>query len=75
MKHNAKNICKTFISSKEQNLNKTMAEFVISIVFQSLCTFWPNSILFQGLQNRFYNSILSIPHGNPVQRLHQQIGS
>ena len=34
--------------------------------FNTLCTFWPNSILFQGVQNRFHNSILSIPRGNPV---------
>jgi len=34
MEHNAKNICKTVISSKEQNLNKQMVEFGISIFFQ-----------------------------------------
>ena len=34
MKHNAKNICKTVINSKELNLKKQMAEFVISILFQ-----------------------------------------
>jgi len=26
--------------------------------FNTLCAFWPNSILFQGLENRFHNSIL-----------------
>ena len=26
--------------------------------FNTLCTFWPNSILFQGLENQFWNSIL-----------------
>jgi len=31
------------ISSKEQNLNKQMAEFRIAMPFQYLCTFWPNS--------------------------------
>jgi len=30
--------------------------FGISILFQG--TFWPNSILFQGIENRFWNSIL-----------------
>ena len=33
--------------------------------FNALCTFWQNSILFQGLENRFHNSVLSIPRGNP----------
>jgi len=28
----------------------------------TLCTFWPNPILFQGLEKRFHNSI---PRGNP----------
>jgi len=47
------------ISAEEQNFNKQMAEFTISIPFQYfLCTFWPNSILFQDLENRFHNSIL-----------------
>jgi len=27
---------------------------------------WQNSTLFQDLEIRFYNSILSIPRGNPV---------
>jgi len=34
MEHNAKNICKTIISGEEQNLNKQMVEFRISILFQ-----------------------------------------
>jgi len=34
MEDNAKKICKTVISGKEQNLNKQMAEFGISILFQ-----------------------------------------
>jgi len=34
MEHNAKNICKTVISGKEQNLNKQQADFRISILFQ-----------------------------------------
>jgi len=33
-------------------------------LFNTLCTFWPNSILFQGLENRFHNSILSISREN-----------
>jgi len=32
-----------------------MAEFTISMLS---CAIWPNSILFQGLENRFNNSIL-----------------
>jgi len=34
MEQNAKNICKTVVSGKEQNFNKRMVEFVISILFQ-----------------------------------------
>jgi len=34
MEHNAKNICKTFISGKEQNFNKQVTEFGISMLFQ-----------------------------------------
>jgi len=36
LEHNAKNICRTVLSGKEQNLNKQMAEFKISILFQHL---------------------------------------
>jgi len=34
IEHNARDICKTVISGKAQNLNKQMAQFVISILFQ-----------------------------------------
>jgi len=51
MKHNAKIICRNVISGKEQNLNKEMAEFGISLLFQ-YSRFWPNSTLFRGLENR-----------------------
>ena len=34
MEHDAKNFCRTVISGKEQNLNKQMVEFEISILFQ-----------------------------------------
>jgi len=34
MEHNAKNICRTVISSEENNFNKQMVEFRISILFQ-----------------------------------------
>ena len=34
MEHNAKIIYRTVISGKEQNLNKQMAEFRISVLFQ-----------------------------------------
>jgi len=54
-----KNICKAIISSKEQNSNKQMAEFRISILFKLYTHFpWPNSILVQGLENQFNNSVL-----------------
>jgi len=55
MEHNAKIICRTVISGEEQSLNKHIAEFRIFILFQYyICTFWPNSILFQGLENWFH---------------------
>jgi len=34
MKHNTKNICRTAISGKEQNLKKQMVEFRISMLLQ-----------------------------------------
>jgi len=63
MEHNAKNICKTVISGKEQNLNKQIAEFEISILFQHFLYIFAkfqyffevlenNSVLFQYLQYR-----------------------
>jgi len=58
MEHNAKNICKTFINSKEQNLNKKCPTLKFPCFFNILCIFWPNSIFFQGLEKRFHNSIL-----------------
>jgi len=65
MERNAKIFCKTFISGKDQTLNKKMAKFWISILFRNFMDILANSILFQGLENRFYNSILSIPLANP----------
>ena len=53
--------------NQEHNLNKQMAEFRIPHFFNTSCTFWPDSaVLFQGTENRFHNSILSILHGNPA---------
>jgi len=34
MEHNAKNICRTVISGKEQNLKEQLLEFGIPILFQ-----------------------------------------
>jgi len=34
MEHNKKDICKTVINRKEQNLNKQMTEFGIYLLFQ-----------------------------------------
>jgi len=33
MEHNARNICRTVISSEEQDLNEQMVEFRISLLF------------------------------------------
>jgi len=35
--------------------------------FNTLCNVWPNSILSQGLENRFHNSVLSKPCGKPAR--------
>jgi len=66
MEHKTTNICKTVISGKEQNLNKKWLNLEFPYVFSTFFTFGPNSILFQGLENRFHDSILSIRRGNPV---------
>jgi len=58
MEHNARNICRTVISGKEQNVDTQMDEFRISILFEYFMNILPNSILFLGLTNRFHNSIL-----------------
>jgi len=68
--HYAKIISKTVIGNKKQNLDKQMVEFVTSILFNTLCTFWSNSILFHGLDNEFHNSTLSVPRGNPATQTH-----
>jgi len=39
IEHKYKNICKTVISGKEQNLNKQMAEFGSSLLFVHLAKF------------------------------------
>jgi len=40
MEQSAKNICKTVISGKEQNLNKQIAEFLeFPYFFNTLCAF------------------------------------
>jgi len=57
MEHNAKNICRTIISSKEQNLNEQMVEFRISILFQYFMNILAKFNTFQGLENQFHNSI------------------
>jgi len=51
MEHNVKNICRTIISIKEQDLTKHMAKLQFPYFFKTLFTFWPNSIPFQGLEN------------------------
>jgi len=40
MEHNAKNTCTIVISGKEQNLNKRMLKFGISIIFQYFVYIW-----------------------------------
>jgi len=43
-----------------------MVEFRISILFQYYMYILAKFNTFQGLENRFHNSILSMPRGNPV---------
>jgi len=71
MEHDAQSIYRTITNGEEQTLNKQMIDSGISILFNILCTFWPNSILLQCLEkliskfNTF--STLSILCGNPEQ--------
>jgi len=59
MEHNAKNkVCKTVISGKEQNLLKKWMNLEFPYFFNTISTFRQNSVVFQGLENRFHNSIL-----------------
>jgi len=58
MEHNAKNICRTVTSGKEQNLDKQMDKLGICFQHFIYSIFWPNSTHIQDLENRFYNSIL-----------------
>jgi len=71
MEHNAKIIYRTVISGKEQNLNKQMAEFRISVLFQCFMNLlaWFNTFSRSWKPISKFNtfSILSIPRGNPVQ--------
>jgi len=63
MEHNAKAICKTVVSGKEKiGINKWL-NLEFPYLFSTLCMFSANLILFQGLENRFHNSIL---RENPV---------
>jgi len=56
------------MGGEEQNLYKQMVEFRIFILFEYFMTFLPNSILFQGLENRFHNSI-------PLQYFQYRVGT
>jgi len=53
MEHNVKNICRTIISIKEQDLTKHMAKLQFPYFFKTLFTFWPNSNLFKVLKTDF----------------------
>jgi len=57
MEYNAKNICRTMITGEGQKLNKQMVEFKNFHTFSILYARFGQT-LFQGLENRFYNSIL-----------------
>jgi len=71
MEHNAKNICKTIISGEEQNLNKQMVEFRISILFQyfvyilarfnTISKSWKPILQFNTFSIHTFNTL----HGNP----------
>jgi len=53
------------MSGEEQNLNTKLLNLEFPYFSNTLCTFWQNSILFQGLEIRFHDSILSVLRGNP----------
>jgi len=65
MEYNAKNISRTVITGRGQNFKK-MTDSEFPYFFNTVCTFWPNSILFPGLENWFHNSLLAKPRGNPA---------
>jgi len=56
MENNAKDIHRTVISGEEQ-INKWL-NLEFPYFFNTFLTFWPSSILYHGLENQFYNSIL-----------------
>jgi len=66
MEHNAKICAKLSSAVKNKVLINKWLNLEVSILFQHLYTFWPNSILFQGLENRFHKSVLLTQRGNPV---------
>jgi len=70
MGHNAKNICTTVISGKEQDLNKQMAGFENIHTFSKLDLYFSQiQYFFKDLKTDFtieYFSKLSIPRGNPA---------
>jgi len=75
MEYNAENICRTVISSEEQNLNKQLAEFRISILFQyfmnTLATFNTFSRSWKPIQYFFntFNTAWEPCRRNPWQPL------
>jgi len=76
MEHNVKNICRIVISNKEQNLNKQMVEFRISILFRYfmciLAKFNTFSNSWKPISQFKTFSILSIPRGNPGVRRNEE---
>jgi len=65
MEQNTKNIAELSLTVKNKiRINKWL-KLKVPYFFNTLCVFWPNSILFQRPENQFHNWILSIPLGNP----------
>jgi len=59
MEHNAKNICEIVIGGKCRIQISEWLTFKFPYFFITACAFWPNSVLFQGLESRFWKSMLT----------------
>jgi len=58
MEYNAKTTAELSSVVKNQIWINKWFNLAFPYFFNTLCRFWPNSILFQGLENRFHKSIL-----------------
>jgi len=58
MEHNAKNICKKVTGGKCRIQISELLNLKFTYFFVTVWVFWPHSVLFQGLESRFWKSVL-----------------